>query len=59
MYTPMDLWDKTLEAIRKDIEHIHRDLAPCDIVLADIDVEIPDERVQAFARIVEEILKGD
>ncbi len=59
MYTPMDLRDKTLDAIRRDLEYINREFAPCDIVLADIDVEIPDERVRAFARIVEDLLKGD
>lgn len=56
MYTPMDLQNKPLEAIRDDIAAIHRDLAPCDIVLADIDYEIPDERVRAFAHLVEAVL---
>lgn len=56
MYTPMDLQHKTLDAIRNDLDSIHHTLAPCDIVLADIDVEIPDERVLAFARLVEDAL---
>lgn len=58
MYTPMDLLNKPLAAIRGDIELIYRDLAPCDIVLADIDCETPDARVRAFSQIVEDVLKG-
>jgi hypothetical protein len=48
MYTPMDLATKSLDEIRKDLERIRRELSPCDIVLADIDHETPDERVLAF-----------
>jgi len=46
MYTPMDLANKTEQAIRADFERIARDYAPCDIVLADIEVGTPDERVR-------------
>lgn len=55
MYTPMDLLNNPLDRIRADVEAIARDLAPCDIVLADIDSEVPDARVRAFARIVDEV----
>ncbi len=48
MYTPMDLANKPLSAIRADLERIAREYAPCDIVLADIDSGTPDERVLGF-----------
>ena len=45
MYTPMDAANKPLDAIRDDFSRIARAYGPCDIVLADIDAETPDERV--------------
>lgn len=54
MYTPTDLNNKSLDAIREDLLRIRRDLAPCDVVMADIDAETPDERVLAFARLARE-----
>lgn len=56
MYTPMDLANKPMADIRADILRLHRELSPCDIVMADIDVETPDERVLEFARAVQEVL---
>ncbi|HEO70067.1 MAG TPA: hypothetical protein ENN80_02315 [Candidatus Hydrogenedentes bacterium] len=56
MYKPTDLADKPLEAIRADLERIRRELSPCDIVMADIDAHIPDDRVRAFARLAEQTL---
>ena len=37
MYTPMDLANKSLDAIRGDMERIAREYGPCDFVAADID----------------------
>ena len=48
MYTPMDLANKSREDIRRDIEQIVDSYAPCDIVVADIDEDVPDEKVSAF-----------
>lgn len=45
MYTPMDLANKSEEALRADFERVARDYAPCDIVIADIEADTPDERV--------------
>ena len=45
MYTPMDLDEKPMEAIREDMDRIARDYGPCDIVLADIDSGISDDRI--------------
>ena len=55
MYTPMDLVNKSPEALRADLERIWYEIAPCDIVLADIDHETPDDRVRTFARLCAEI----
>lgn len=49
MYTPTDLLNKAPELLRADIARIAAELAPCDIVMADIDCETPDARVQLFA----------
>lgn len=49
MYTPKDLASKSLAEIEADLTRIRRELAPCDIVMADIDSGVPDERVLAFA----------
>lgn len=55
MYTPMDLAAKPLDAIRDDLVRIHRDLGPCDVVMADIEYGTPDERVKAVAAMAEDI----
>jgi len=55
MYTPMDLANKSLEAIRADLARIARDYAPCDLVLADIEAGTPDERVLQLLRLCEEL----
>ncbi len=52
MYTPTDLTNKPLDAIREDLARIRHKLAPCDIVMADIDADTPDDRVLAFANLV-------
>lgn len=45
MYTPMDLADKSLDELAHDLERIAQEYGPCDLVCADIDVRVPDERV--------------
>lgn len=55
MYTPMDLANKPLAAIDKDLRRIHNELGPCDVVMADIDHETPDERVLAVSALAREI----
>jgi hypothetical protein len=57
MYTPMDLVNKPVEALRTDLELIREHLSPCDIVMADIDSGTPDERIVEFARLAEETLR--
>ena len=48
MYTPMDLANKSREEIHRDIGQIVDSYAPCDIVVADIDKDVPDEKVITF-----------
>jgi len=58
MYTPMDLINKPLQAIRADLEKIAANYAPCDIVVADIEEDTPDERVLTFLELCDEISVG-
>lgn len=51
MYTPMDFADKTMENIRKDLEYVADAYGPCDIVLADIEAGVPDEKVLEFVNL--------
>lgn len=55
MYTPMDVANKSLEALRADIERVARDYAPCDLVAADIEAGTPDERVRDLLAICDEL----
>ena len=47
MYTPMDLTNKPLSEVEKDLSKIATEYGPCDLVLADIDAGMSDERVCA------------
>jgi hypothetical protein len=55
MYTPMELANKTLEEIRKDLERIAGEYGPADIVFADIDSNTPDERVIKVIELCEQL----
>lgn len=45
LYTSMDLANKSKGQIRSDFEKIADELAPCDVGLPDIEVDVPDEKV--------------
>lgn len=45
MYTPMDVKEKTSVQLRTDLERIAREYGPCDLVFADIDLGVPDQRI--------------
>ncbi|MHC4659950.1 MAG: uroporphyrinogen decarboxylase family protein [Planctomycetota bacterium] len=45
LYTSMDLVNKSEGQIRKDFDKIAKELAPCDVGLPDIEVDVPDERI--------------
>ena len=55
MYRPTDLANKPLQTIEADLEKIARQYAPCDIVVADIEADTPDERILAFLKLCNRI----
>ena len=55
MYTPMDIAEKSVPDIRKDLEYIALHYGPCDIVAADIEYGTPDNKVNDLIRICGEI----
>jgi hypothetical protein len=48
MYKTRDLVEKDLEEIKKDITLAAKALGPCDLVLADIDIDVPDKKIRAI-----------
>ena len=60
IYHPNTLQTADLETIAADMKKIKRDLAPCDVVMADISESTSDERVNAFLTICRDLSsKGD
>jgi Uroporphyrinogen decarboxylase (URO-D) len=55
MYTPMDLANKSLKEIRRDLEGIALNYGPCDLVAADIEAGTPDQRVSEFLQMCEQL----
>jgi hypothetical protein len=55
LYTPGKAATGDPEAVRADFERIARDLAPCDVVLADLGWDTSDERVQWLDALAHEI----
>jgi hypothetical protein len=45
MYSPVKFQDAPVEEIRADMRRIYEELAPCDVVMADIQADTPDVRV--------------
>ena len=58
MYWPTTLQDAPLETIRRDMEKIFHELAPCDIVMADIQTSTPDKRVNELLEICRNLESG-
>jgi uroporphyrinogen-III decarboxylase len=58
MYSPVRLHDAALAEIRADMHKIYADLAPCDVVMADIQAHTPDERIIALLEICRELEQG-
>jgi hypothetical protein len=44
-----------METIRTELERVAREYAPCDVVVADIEADTPDERVLAFLELCDRI----
>jgi len=55
MYRPTDLANKSIETIRMELERVACEYAPCDVVVADIEADTPDERVLAFLELCGQI----
>lgn len=55
LYSPVWLNEKDEAEIASDLERIARLYAPCDIVLADVESDTPNERVKTFLRICREL----
>ncbi len=51
IYSPERLLQAPLEEIQGDMEKIYHELAPCDIVMADIEANTPDDRVKSLLEI--------
>jgi hypothetical protein len=45
LYTSMDLANKSEQQIRTDFEKIANELAPCDVGLPDIEIDVSDDRI--------------
>jgi len=55
LYSPSRLDQASLEEIRADVERIGAELAPCDVVMADIQAGTPDARVNALIQMCREL----
>jgi len=55
LYSPEKLDQAPLEKIEEDMGKIYEDLGPCDLVMADIKSDTPDERVRELLRICREL----
>lgn len=51
LYSPVKLQDAPFDDIRADMAQIARDLAPCDVVMADIQAATPDRRIRKLLEI--------
>lgn len=57
-YNPAFLLGKTEIEVRRDIEKINEELAPCDLTIADIEENIPDEKIIRFVEMARQIGEG-
>jgi hypothetical protein len=55
LYSPVKLQEAPLGEIEADMARIWRELAPCDVVMADIQATTPDARVKALLRICQDL----
>ena len=59
MYTPATLHDASIDMINNDMGKIYRELSPCDVVMADIRWDTPDERVNELLEICRDLESGE
>jgi hypothetical protein len=55
LYPPVDLNEKSIETIKKDLIKISDELAPCDIVFGDIEYDTPDEKIHFVLKMCENL----
>lgn len=55
LYSPRMMLFDPIEKITADFEKIRRELGPCDIILADVDAAMPNEKLQEIVRIADAI----
>lgn len=55
LYSPVKLREAALADIRADMAKIAQELAPCDVVMADIDADTPDQRVNELLQICQHV----
>jgi hypothetical protein len=58
MYSPTQLEDAPLETIRRDMEKVYHELAPCDMVMADVQASTPDRRVNELLDVCRDLETG-
>ena len=58
MYSPVKFHDAPVEEIRADMRRIYEELAPCDVVMADIQAQTPDKRVIELLEICRRLESG-
>ena len=59
MYWPTKLVNAPLEEIQQDMLRVYCELAPCDVVMADMQADTPDTRVIDFLDICRALASGD
>jgi hypothetical protein len=55
LYSPVKIENLPLDKIRADFEKIRSDLGPCDIILADVETTVPNEKIQAVVAAADSI----
>jgi len=55
MYTPMDFNNNEWDKVESDVRKIAEEYGPCDLVIADIESDTPDERVLKVVDLCKEI----
>jgi hypothetical protein len=55
LYSPVTLHEAAPETLRADMRRIYREIAPCDLVMADIQASTSDERVRELLAVCREL----
>lgn len=58
LYSPGKIGEAPLSEVQADFEKIYSELGPCDIILADVDSTVGEERVKQVLEIVDRVAAG-